>query len=1003
MSHITDSIFVGLNEAQTTAVAAGPEPLLIIAGAGTGKTTVITRRIANLILEEIVKPDEVLALTFTDKAAGEMQERIEQLLPIGYVDLWVSTFHAFCERILRNHAIDVGLLHDFRLLSQNEQIVLLRSHIDELELEYYRPKGNPTKFVSALISHFSRLKDEDITPEQYLAYAQQVQLTSDAAEGIAPKSQLSFAMPKTPEERAELAQEAARVGEVARAYQLYQQLLRDAGALDFGDLIVEVIHLFKERPHILKKYQEQFRYVVVDEFQDTNIAQYDLVKLLAAPQNSITVVADDDQSIYSFRGAAMSNILLFKKEFSEAVEVSLTENYRSTQPILDLAYNFIQHNNPNRLETTLSINKKLIGHNESETAIEHLHSESLEGEAHLVMQKILEIKKAEPDLPWSEIAILVRANDHADTIIPYLDRAEIPYQFLAFQGLFVKPLVLDIIASLKLIENYHDSRAFYRFLNMPVWNVSHQDIMLLLEHTRKKTVSLYQAARDVAAVDGVSEGVVKALEAALQLLDGLVLDAKTQTAGQVLLQFLERSGYLKHITAHDQQEAEEQTLYLKQFYDYVVQFEKGAFDKSIHNFLFELQMIIDSGDFGRLQGGSEASPDAVKIMTVHASKGLEFEHVFIMNLVDKRFPSIRKSDPIQVPEALIRDVIPSGDHHLEEERRLFYVALTRARRGLYLTSGENYGGARKKKPSRFLIESGFAETVPRPTGDVLFGVEAVTGHDMKPSELQRLLPHTFSFSQLQAYDNCPWQYRFAFLLGVPIPGKPSASFGRSVHAALYEFFRRGRERTENPQGELFDVAAGEGKAAATFPSKAELLQLYDEYWIDEWYESMRQKEEYYTKGKQALEAFYDLHAGNWPQIEELEQRFTMVMPEVDVKMKGAIDRVDVVGVSADDPEKRAVKVLDYKTGKVDMKKDPKQLYLYAMALQEVFGVEVRELSYYFIEENVELVLPLDQKKMDSTREWVLSMIAKIQDGNFAPTPGFQCKFCDFKDICEYRA
>jgi CRISPR/Cas system-associated exonuclease Cas4 (RecB family) len=279
---------------------------------------------------------------------------------------------------------------------------------------------------------------------------------------------------------------------------------------------------------------------------------------------------------------------------------------------------------------------------------------------------------------------------------------------------------------------------------------------------------------------------------------------------------------------------------------------------------------------------------------------------------------------------------------------------------------------------------------------VLFGVEQAP-FQSSPTELQRLLPHMFSFSQLQAYETCPWQYRFAFLLGVPVPGKPSASFGRSMHSALYEFFRRGRERTENPQGDLFGAEQASGQTAV-FPSKEELLQLYDDYWIDEWYESERQKEEYYKKGKEALAAFYDLHVNNWPQIQELEQRFTMQVD--DFKIKGAIDRVDVL---KSDKDGVTTKVMDYKTGKVDMKKDPKQLYIYAMALQEVFQVDVKELSYYFIEENVEYSMALDPKKLEKTREWVLEMIMQIRSGDFAPTPGFQCKHCDFKDICEYRA
>jgi len=344
-------ILENLNAEQKEAVLHEGGPLLIIAGAGTGKTTVITRRIAHLIQSGIAGADEILALTFTEKAAGEMEERVESLLPMGYVDLWISTFHAFCERILKNHALDVGLSNDFKLLSDTEQWLMLREHIEDFDLDYYRPKGNPTKFVQALISHFSRLKDEDILPEEYMEYATQLQLDTD--------SEFTKRTTEMSEEQKAAVDEAQRVMEVAKAYVQYQQILRDNNALDFGDLIVETIHLFKERPALLAQYRAQFKHVLVDEFQDTNVAQYDLIKLLAAPANNLTVVADDDQAIYSFRGASMSNILIFKDEFQNAQEISLVENYRSTQDILDMAYDFIQHNNPNRLEEQLKIAKRL--------------------------------------------------------------------------------------------------------------------------------------------------------------------------------------------------------------------------------------------------------------------------------------------------------------------------------------------------------------------------------------------------------------------------------------------------------------------------------------------------------------------------------------------------------------------------------------------------------------------------------------------------------------------
>ncbi len=256
-----------LNKEQSEAVVHKKGPLLIVAGAGTGKTTVITQRIAYLIEKEEVKPEEILAVTFTDKAAGEMEERVDKLLPYGYVDLWVSTFHSFCERILRDHALDIGLPADFKVLDPTAGWLLVRQNLDKFKLDYYNSLGNPTKFIQALISHFSHCKDQEIYPEDYLAYAERLKTRDDAPES----------------------QEVERIKEVANAFHIYQRLLLENSYLDFGDLINYCLKLFKKRPLILEKYREKFKYVLVDEFQDTNWSQYELIKFLAAPKNNLTV------------------------------------------------------------------------------------------------------------------------------------------------------------------------------------------------------------------------------------------------------------------------------------------------------------------------------------------------------------------------------------------------------------------------------------------------------------------------------------------------------------------------------------------------------------------------------------------------------------------------------------------------------------------------------------------------------------------------------------------
>ncbi|MEK7653545.1 MAG: UvrD-helicase domain-containing protein, partial [Patescibacteria group bacterium] len=317
-------LLTNLNEAQKQAVLHDQGPLLIVAGAGTGKTAVITSRIANLIISGKAKADEILALTFTDKAAGEMEERVDRLLPYGYVDLWISTFHAFAERILKEHGLEIGIPNDFKLLNTTEQWLLIKKNLEKFKLDYYRPLGNPTKFIHALLRHFSRAKDENISPADYLKYVEDLKLNSDSAEFIKTAISEEEAKELSPAELKEfLAQEIIKQTEIAEAYHTYQQLLLDNNALDFGDLINYALKLFKEKKNLLLKYQKQFKYILVDEFQDTNFAQYELLKLLAEPKNNITVVGDDDQSIYKFRGASISNILKFKDEYPSAKEIFL--------------------------------------------------------------------------------------------------------------------------------------------------------------------------------------------------------------------------------------------------------------------------------------------------------------------------------------------------------------------------------------------------------------------------------------------------------------------------------------------------------------------------------------------------------------------------------------------------------------------------------------------------------------------------------------------------------
>ena len=990
-----------LNAQQKKAVTFGEGPLLIVAGAGTGKTTVITQRIAWLVMEKKIKTDEILALTFTEKAAAEMEERIDVLLPYGYVDLWVSTFHSFCERILKDNALEIGLPPDFKLLSETDQVLLIKQNLDKFDLDYYRPLGNPGKFIQALVRHFSRAKDENIQPEEYIEYAQNLQIDRDNVEYMGRKDADDDEI-----------SEDKRIQEVANAYHVYQQLLLDNSALDFGDLILYTIKLFKSRPKVLQKYQEQFKYILVDEFQDTNYAQYELIKMLAGSQANLTVVGDDDQSIYKFRGAAISNILEFKKDFPKSEEIVLTENFRTKQNILDLAYKFIKQNDPNRLEYQLSqkdvgpkgktlekkISKELKSQVGEEGVIQHLHYKSYLEEANGVVKKIVELKKGEKKLMWSDFAILVRANAYANEFINALSRIDVPYQFLASKGLYAQPEIMDIVSYLKMLDNYHESAAFWRVLNIKQFKLPVEYLMTLSRYAYMKRISLYEAVKQVRTIKGLSQAGNKVVEKLVGMIEKHTQLAKEKNVLSVALAFMRDSAYFKHLTKEDSPENMERIIHINQFFRKIEDFEAAHDDKSVNNFLKELEEAQEAGEAGSMHQPWEEGPDAVKIMTIHGAKGLEFKYVFLVSLVDKRFPSIERKEPIALPDELIKEIIPEGDIHLEEERRLFYVGMTRARDGLFFTSADDYGGARKKKTSRFLVETGFQ--VKKGTEDIdlteRFKAETLSQQEIKELDfLQKAIPEKSSYTQLRAFNTCPKQFKYAHIYKIPVEGRHTFSFGKSIHNTLYKFFMLVKERQGSSQGDLF----GGKKGSTAKIGLDELLGLYESEWIDDWYLSKQHKEDYFQKGREAMKEFYEIHKDNMPTPLYLEQPFYLKLG--DYTFKGVIDRIDATG------KKDEVEIIDYKTGQMPKNgklspEEREQLMIYNLAARDVLKLKPVQLTYYYIDKNKPISFTADDKALDKLKKDLADKVAKIRQSDFKADPGFWCKTCDFREICEDR-
>ncbi|MEK7482621.1 MAG: UvrD-helicase domain-containing protein, partial [Patescibacteria group bacterium] len=961
-----------LNNEQKEAVAHDNGPLLIVAGAGTGKTTVITQRIARLIEQGLAKPEEILAVTFTEKAAEEMEERVDRLLPYGYTDLWISTFHAFCERVLRDHALDIGLAPDFKILDDTASWLLVYRHLGRFGLDYYKPLGNPTKFIRALLGHFSHCKDQTIYPEDYLAYAEKLKTRDDA-----------------PEEA-----ETERIKEVASAYYAYQRLLLENSVLDFGDLINYCLKLFQQRPLILKKYRERFKYILIDEFQDTNWAQYELIKLLAAPKNNLTVCADDDQAIYRWRGASFSNIIQFKNDFPKAKQVSLVKNYRSSQNILDLAYQFIKLHDPDRLEFVNKISKKLIASDTGQGIIEHIGALTLDDEVKKTIEKIAAIRKKDKEAVYSDFAILVRANDSAVPFIKALEKAGLPYQFLASRGLYAKPVVLDIISYFKLLDNYHESPAVYRVLNIHFLEIAPQDIMRLTQYSYKKTKSLYEAMEESALITGLNQKTREKIVFVLGMIKTHSLMAKEKSVSELFVAFLEDSGYLKHLIMQDDQEGMD---LLNQFYKKIRDFEAANIEANLNNFMREINLEIESGEEGKLAFDMEQGPDMVKVMTIHGAKGLEFKYVFLVNMVDKRFPAVSRQDPIELPDDLIKDIKPTGDVHLQEERRLCYVAMTRAKKGLYFTSAEDYGGARKKKLSRFMAEMGYKDKfeIRNPKSETNSKLEILNSkQEAKTKSLKPdYLPAHFSYSQLAAFDKCPLQYKFGFILRVPVRGKSVFSFGKTMHNTLYSFLKQANEIKKASQSDLFGFGQDKGKPVPGGQDGFNtLIQVYEQSWIEEWYENKKQKDEYYKLGKKIIKDFYDQFSKNPPKILKINDNLALEMP-FNLKLGehtiyGIIDRID--------ERPGGAAIIDYKTGAAKEKLTPddkEQLLIYQIAAEEIFKLNPTELIYYYLNDGQQTVFLGSEKEKERLKEKIQQEIEAIKTSDFKATPGWQCGFC----------
>ncbi len=973
-----------LNEEQKQAVEHGDGPLLIIAGAGTGKTTVITDRIKHLILEKNIPPSSLLALTFTEKAASEMETRVDQILPYGYTQMWIQTFHGFCDRILRNEAIHIGLNPNYTLMSEAEALLFLRKHLFKFELEYFRPLGNPMKFLQGMLQHFSRLRDDDIDPKEYLKFAEEI---------ANRKSQIANGNKKLDADEVEI----KKTAELANAFKKYEELKAKNGVMDFSDLISNTLKLFRMRPNILTEYQEKFKYILVDEFQDTNFAQNEMAILLAGEKKNITVVGDDDQSIYRWRGAAVANMMQFKSHFPKVIIITLTKNYRSTQTILDSAYQMIQNNNPDRLEIKEKIDKKLLGlRGISGEPVEFLFGGSAEAEAELIVKKIKEETKNNKRA-YSDFAILVRANDHSLPFQRALSHAHIPFQFLGPSHLYQQDEIKDLIAYLRVLANFDDTSSLYRVLTLSIFDLEAITIATILNTAKRKNQSLFETLNypeDLPLNDEVKEKITKLVTMLKRHLQRI----PKETAGQILYYFFEDSGllgyYLDPRSAKTEREAQNVAKLFERLQHYATEHD----DASIYAVVDWIELSMELGESPQATDVDWVGVNAVNILTVHSSKGLEFPVVFVSNLVTQRFPSRDKKEQIPIPQALIKEELPEGDENLQEERRLFYVAMTRARDKLFLTAAKFYsGGKRERKLSPFVYEA-LGETyvnsiLKKQTAEsatqqlsLLEVLKPVVSekeeiHVTKNGQSTFVEPlTTISYSQLQTFDVCPLHYKLRYIMKLPAAPSAALSFGTTMHSLLRTIYALYFHK--NPL------------------SSERIDALIDQSFMTEGYESREHIQNAKKGAKNLLISFMKENSEELHAPSETELSFKFLLGSV--KIIGRFDRVDKI-------DDNKIEIIDYKTGQniPDGKKlrDDLQLTLYALAATQIksplFNKSPEDviLTLYYIEQNKRLTTTRTKEQLEVAKTLILEKVKAIQESDFRCSGGRLCQNCEYKMLC----
>lgn len=958
-----------LTAEQRRAVEHGDGPLLVVAGAGTGKTHVLTARIVDLVRRGAARPHEILAVTFTEKAAAEMQARVDLNTPLGENDVAIRTFHGFGDEVFREFALELGRAGTLRVLSGAEQAIFVRDHLYELPLRRYRPSGDPLQYVRALLDLFGRARDEDVSPEEYVAYA--ARLRAAVGDGV---------------DRDVRADQAESQEELAAAYAAYVALKEKHGVVDFSDQIALSLRLLREHPAAAGRLQSRYRYVLVDEFQDTNDAQFKLVRLLAEPHRNLTVVGDDDQSIFAWRGANLGNFAAFAEAYPERTIVTLVENRRSTQGILDAAHLLIQHN-PDRLEATLHISKRLIGRprlSAKTTEVDHLPFATAADEADAIAQRIAQ-QAVREQRKYGDFAVLVRYNADAEPVLHALAKHGVPAHFSGGGRLYERPEIRLLVSFLSAVAAPSDSTHLFHLATSSLYAFPAQALARATEASNRRQRPLRDLFEEIASggAAGFEQTAVDAASALIADLRYYEQRATELTTAELLYDFLDRSQLLRRYLDPDSALAEEQGRNVARFFRLVQSAARALATDRAAFFVHHLELLREAGD-DPASADDDLAAEAVNVLTIHKAKGLEFGVVFLAHATDDRLPGSHRGAALPLPDELAHTPQLDRDRHVAEERRLVYVALTRAKDEFIFTSATDYGQMRASRPSRFIAEAlGRKPDALPPRQSIAEQLERFRAPD---PDAETPLPAlgaddvlTVSFSAVDDYVRCPLLYRFKHVLRIPVLPTPQMVYGLALHEAIADYLKRRRDG-EHP---------GLDRIQASFRAA----------WLAEGFISPEHERERFEAGLAALRRFWEHDASSSPP-HLVEQHFSFMLGRD--RVEGRWDRVDLTD--------GGVVIVDYKsTALAEGSERPQaaansslQLRLYALAYERKLGVRPTRTVLHFLETGELGAVAPDDEGMSAVRVWISIAAQRIRAKEFSANPqrGVRtCEQCPYRLIC----